>query len=270
MHRTSAPTPSGSRVAPAIRRSPCASRARDLAGRDFKRDLKERGWKPSSGNLALAAVDHFNRFLGLGPANVRREELKRAAPRALSEDEQRAGRARQRITNLVATIPPAGLRLRRTAVSRGESQPCPPQRGIRVINSAPYCVSRVYPAPGMRSLVAAVFAVAAVVATPSVASATTIFIESPSHNLACHIDSRYGALCTVFSDRRQAEVTQRGRVRVFPKESDPPSEGVPTLSYGDSVTVRKVRCTSRRRGMRCVHRPSGHGFLVARERIRRF
>jgi len=41
-------------------------------------------------NLALAAVDHFNRFLGLGPANVKREPLAQAAPRALSEGQQRA------------------------------------------------------------------------------------------------------------------------------------------------------------------------------------
>lgn len=66
-------------------------RARDYAARDFKRHLKvERRWKPSSVNLALAAVDHFNRFLGLGPANVKRERLAQAAPRALSEDHQRA------------------------------------------------------------------------------------------------------------------------------------------------------------------------------------
>jgi hypothetical protein len=65
-------------------------RARDYAARDFKRHLKvERGWKPSSVTLALAAVDHFNRFLGLGPANVKREPLSQAAPRALSEGEQR-------------------------------------------------------------------------------------------------------------------------------------------------------------------------------------
>jgi len=41
-------------------------------------------------NLALAAVDHFNRFLGLGPAIVSREPLAQTAPRALSADEQRA------------------------------------------------------------------------------------------------------------------------------------------------------------------------------------
>ncbi|MGA2928271.1 MAG: tyrosine-type recombinase/integrase [Solirubrobacteraceae bacterium] len=66
-------------------------KARDYATRDFKRHLKvKRGWKPASVNLALAAVDHFNRFLGLGPANVKREPLRQTAPRALAEDRQRA------------------------------------------------------------------------------------------------------------------------------------------------------------------------------------
>lgn len=49
----------------------------------------DRGWKPASVNLALAAVDHFNRFLGLGPANVKREPIAQAAPRALTIDQQR-------------------------------------------------------------------------------------------------------------------------------------------------------------------------------------
>jgi hypothetical protein len=66
-------------------------RARDHAARDFKRHLKlERRWAPSSVNLALAAVDHFNRFLGLGAAVVSREQVAQAAPRALDEDDQRA------------------------------------------------------------------------------------------------------------------------------------------------------------------------------------
>lgn len=66
-------------------------RARDYAARDFKRCLKvDEGWKPSSVNLALAAVDHFNRFLGLGPANVKREPLAESAPRALPVEQQRA------------------------------------------------------------------------------------------------------------------------------------------------------------------------------------
>jgi hypothetical protein len=40
-------------------------------------------------NLALAATDHFNRFIGLGPAVVTRERLVQTAPRALDEDQQR-------------------------------------------------------------------------------------------------------------------------------------------------------------------------------------
>ena len=34
-------------------------------------------------------MDHFNRFLGLGPANVKREPLAQSAPKALSVEQQR-------------------------------------------------------------------------------------------------------------------------------------------------------------------------------------
>jgi hypothetical protein len=98
----------------------------------------------------------------------------------------------------------------------------------------------------------------------------TLFIESPSHNIACQLDVHYGALCTVFSDGRQASVGQHGRVSVFDQESNPPSEGVRVLRYGHSLTVRHVRCTSKRSGMRCVHRGSGHGYVAARGHIRTF
>lgn len=66
------------------------SHARDYAVRDFKGYLKsERKAAPASVNLSLAAIDHFYRFVGLGPALVRREDLPRVAPRALAVDEQR-------------------------------------------------------------------------------------------------------------------------------------------------------------------------------------
>ena len=56
----------------------------------------DRGWKPSSVNLALAAVDHFNRFLGLGPVNVKREPLAQAAPGgAIDRPAARAARRRR-------------------------------------------------------------------------------------------------------------------------------------------------------------------------------
>src|SRR5450755_818264 len=91
--------------------------ARDYAVRDFKRHLKlERRWSPASVNLALAAVDHFLRFVGLGAAEVSRERLPQAAPRALEGDEllafvRAAGRAAVRDRAIGLLLVYAGLRL---------------------------------------------------------------------------------------------------------------------------------------------------------------
>jgi site-specific recombinase XerC len=91
--------------------------ARDWAVRDYKRHLKavER-WKPSSVNLALAALDSFYTHLGLGRPVVRREELPAKAPRALSEEQQRrllriTERASARDRAIVVMLLYAGLRL---------------------------------------------------------------------------------------------------------------------------------------------------------------
>jgi integrase/recombinase XerC len=66
-------------------------RGRDLAVRDYKRHMKvDRALAAASVNQALAALDHLFRFLGLGAAIVSREELPRAAPRALDVEQQRA------------------------------------------------------------------------------------------------------------------------------------------------------------------------------------
>jgi integrase/recombinase XerC len=63
--------------------------ARDYAVRDFKGHLKTvLQAKPTSVNLALAAVDHFYRFVGMGPPRVRREELPQVAPAALPREAQ--------------------------------------------------------------------------------------------------------------------------------------------------------------------------------------
>ncbi len=64
--------------------------ARDYTVRDYRTHLLSAGRaKPASVNLTLAAVDHFYRFTGLGPANTRREQLPQAAPRALDADQTR-------------------------------------------------------------------------------------------------------------------------------------------------------------------------------------
>jgi site-specific recombinase XerD len=62
----------------------------DYAVRDYKTALKvARLAKPRSVNLALAAVDHFYRFLELPPPQVAREDLPAQAPRALEPPEQK-------------------------------------------------------------------------------------------------------------------------------------------------------------------------------------
>lgn len=91
--------------------------ARDWAVRDYKRHLKavER-WKPASVNLALAGLDSFYTQLGLGRPIARREELSKASPRAISEEEQRrllrmAERAPARDRAIVVVLLYTGLRL---------------------------------------------------------------------------------------------------------------------------------------------------------------
>lgn len=65
--------------------------ARDYAIRDYKTYLKiERQAKPTSVNLALAAIDHFHQFLGNDRPQVQRESLPAQAPRALKREEQKA------------------------------------------------------------------------------------------------------------------------------------------------------------------------------------
>jgi site-specific recombinase XerD len=129
----------GGRPAPALAIGD--PRGRDYAARDFKRHLKvDRGWKPSSVNLALAAVDHFNRFLGLGPANVKREPLAQAAPRALSMEEQRAllraaELARPRDGTIVTLLLYTALRLHELAALDVEDVAISARKGIVVVRS---------------------------------------------------------------------------------------------------------------------------------------
>src|SRR5213080_2845002 len=63
---------------------------RDYAVRDYKTYLKtERQAKPTSVNLALAAINHFHQFIGNDRPQVQRESLPAQAPRALKPEEQK-------------------------------------------------------------------------------------------------------------------------------------------------------------------------------------
>lgn len=118
-----------------------APRARDVAARDYKRYLKvDRGLSPASVNQALAAMDNLFRFLGLGAAIVRREELARAAPKALDVDEQRALlRAAEESTPrdraIVALLLFSGLRLSEAAALRQADVRVSARKGVVVVRS---------------------------------------------------------------------------------------------------------------------------------------
>jgi site-specific recombinase XerC len=67
-----------------------SARTRDRAVEDYKDHLKHHlKYSPATINTTLSTIDHFYQFLGLGDANVGREELARAKPVALTSDDER-------------------------------------------------------------------------------------------------------------------------------------------------------------------------------------
>jgi integrase/recombinase XerC len=115
--------------------------ARDWAVRDYKRHLKAvAGWKPSSVNLALAALDSFYTQLGLGKPVVRREDLAKSAPRALTEEQQRrllriAERASARDRAIVVVLLYTGLRLAELAALDVRDVRVSARKGLVVVRS---------------------------------------------------------------------------------------------------------------------------------------
>ena len=118
-----------------------APRARDLAARDYKRYMKvDRGLSPASVNQALAGMDHLFRFLGLGAAIVRREELPRSAPRALDVEQQRlllqaAEESTARDRAIVALLLFTGLRLSEAAALQVADVRISARKGLVVVRS---------------------------------------------------------------------------------------------------------------------------------------
>jgi integrase/recombinase XerC len=114
--------------------------ARDYAMRDYKTALKVAHLaKPSSVNLALAAVDHFYRFLELPPPQVAREDLPAQAPRALEPPEQkrflraveRCASARDRAIALLLFY--AGLRISECAALTVEDVWLSSRKGLVIV-----------------------------------------------------------------------------------------------------------------------------------------
>jgi site-specific recombinase XerD len=115
--------------------------ARDWAVRDYRRHLKtvER-WKPASVNLALAALDSFYTQLGLGRPVVRREELSKSAPRAITEEEQRrllrmCERAPARDRTIVVMLLYTGLRLAELVALDVDDVRVSARKGVVIVRS---------------------------------------------------------------------------------------------------------------------------------------
>jgi integrase/recombinase XerC len=115
--------------------------ARDWAVRDYKRHLKSvERWKPASVNLALAALDSFYTQLGLGRPIVRREELSKSAPRAITEEEQRrllriGERAKARDRAIVVMLLYTGLRLAELVALDVDDVKMSARKGVVVVRS---------------------------------------------------------------------------------------------------------------------------------------
>ncbi len=118
--------------------------------------------------------------------------------------------------------------------------------------------------------------VAGLLTRPSLSRAAVRSFHSPSRNIECQLDDHYAghtlAYCETFVPERSARLRANGRTRFCHGErclSNGPTNAF-TLRYGHSVRVGPFRCSSSRRGMRCVVMRSGHGFFISRERLTRF
>jgi site-specific recombinase XerD len=110
--------------------------------RNYKTYLKtERKAKPTSVNLALAAIDHLYLFLGLDRPKVQREDLPQQSPRALKPEEQKAFlRAVERASSvrdqaLARLLFYAGLRLGECAALNVEDARVSARKGVVIIRS---------------------------------------------------------------------------------------------------------------------------------------
>lgn len=114
--------------------------------------------------------------------------------------------------------------------------------------------------------------------TPSMAAAAARWFHSPSGNISCEVGVNRPAglgtyaYCATWHPPRCVTLKPNGSMRVrrgMVCNGNSPEDSF-TLLYGRSVRLGPFRCTSRRDGMRCVVIRTGHGFLIAREGLKRF
>ena len=133
----------------------------------------------------------------------------------------------------------------------------------------------------MRRPIALVVALGCMVAAGEASAA--VYFHSPSRNIRCVIAATALARCDIaqrdwspppkprncpgdWANGMQVALQGRGSFTCA-------NDAVPAgrrLAYGESIRRGPFRCTSRRRGMRCVNVRNGHGFALSRSRAHGF
>jgi hypothetical protein len=124
----------------------------------------------------------------------------------------------------------------------------------------------------------------ALVLTPS-ASAKVVFLQTPSHNIACAFSTAPAHLrCDVLSGLKPAprrppgcqndwtfgyQVGPTGRARKVCAGDSVYSPTARVIRYGTTWRGGPFACKSRLSGLRCTNR-SGHGFFLSRQHSYRF
>ena len=122
---------------------------------------------------------------------------------------------------------------------------------------------------------AACVAVVAVASVPARAQAAYRAFRSPTGKLGCAFYSDAQTPRTVRCEWAGSNdvaftLQERGRVHRIRISDTVRNPNARVLAYGRSTSFGQLRCTSRRTGITCRSRRSGHGFMVSVERRRTF
>src|SRR5215218_2444386 len=112
--------------------------------------------------------------------------------------------------------------------------------------------------------------VLAVLLAPAAAHAAYSDFRSPSGKLACAFYSAAEVPPLVRcdwqgSDDQAVRLAETGRARVRRVTDTVMNPEAKVLRYGTSTTFRRLKCVSRRQGIKCRSLVSGHGFWVSVE-----
>ncbi|MBZ0187699.1 MAG: tyrosine-type recombinase/integrase, partial [Candidatus Obscuribacterales bacterium] len=110
----------------------------DLAVMQYKGDLLAGGTKPSTVNVALAAIDDCMQTLGLGKHGIKKADIQSSRPKALTPDETRkllhklnSESKRDRV--IVMLMLEAGLRISEVSALKVADVPASSRKGIVIV-----------------------------------------------------------------------------------------------------------------------------------------